>query len=1603
MPTTSPLTPEIAQADRELAEARIEVLRAELEATPDRARQCVIQYEIGHIVQHSLDDEAMAVREYLGAYNLDPQFRPPLIALVQVFERRRSSKNLLRLYDAEVRGATTPREAASALADRAVLMADQLNEPEEARKLLQTAFEQAAEAPDLALLLEHQLLADGDMSGALAIIDARSDLVQDPVLSTLLRLEVARAHEDAGDPDAALRVLRMAVTTPAARWRVLEQLERVARRAQRYPELILALEGRAKLAAAGARGEDQGQSSGAFSVQRFADPARAASIAAAHYREAGRLRMTRLGDAAGALRDYDEALSVRPDDPVLRYERMLACELNGDVDGAAGEAQRLLDQNPEGSFAAALRFRLAEKAQAEGDAEGAIEQMRAALAADPGSAVAAAMLEDLLRATGEAHSVVALLESSGRAAEGESRAQRLFEAALLAADALRDADKARALFAEAAASAADPAPILREGLAAALRLSDAEGARAHSEALLDQKIDDEERSSLLRDLHELLRLVMEDDEAADRILGKALQTKAALGWAPDLARLIAAKSGNSALLSQAHRVLASRAADAETAAAHLCAAARADARRGADDAAEVALESALERSPGHPYALALMEEVLRARGDEEAVVRFLREAAEKADAPRAAETQLLLAGAAAEAGDDVERAVSAYREGAERAPTSFASMLALRRLAEGRNDQALLLEALQSLSEREIAAGEPGRHTLALGEHYDLFGGKPELAEKPLRLALESETVGLYAAVDLALLPVTDGDRAARLAGLTRILSQAGKEGRTGLLREAVSAALGGNEDLAKADELLGKLRQHAPNDRFAPIATLRLLATDPARASERADAWLALGHATDDGDVAAELLLQGLRSQAYGSDLGGKAEDAIDDAVIMAHQVMAVAPDSLAAAVALDESLSAGDDPEGRADALGSWLEQAGDAGKLALESARGRALAAAGRPREALEVLLRVAVRVSDDLASWEAIRVCARDCEAWEPLVESCDRLAHLLDDQEISALLLEESAAVLMDELNQDDRAERRLRRVLAIDAKRPIAFGRMHDLLAEREDDAGLLELVSSRIDLIDDPAELGKLYYEQARLLRSLGLREEALGALDNLLMLEAGHVGGLALLVELQVLRENWAGAVEALRSLARADDVPGTQRRIARLGAADFLENRLDDLEGALAELRALHESDLADREIYERMASVAERLQRFDEAAEALANAVESTSSPQTIARLERRAGGLHALDRLDREAAVAAYERALDAVPTDLAAGEALVELLEPPAREAVSRRFENALRVVLVENPTDAEALRKLRRAGAWRRDVGLESAALEALEALWLATEEEQQALEAQRQVFARAVPRGTLDPRELDIVRVSGDGGPQQQIAATLSESVSEMDGLEPSGFGMGRGDQVKGADPLKEELLALGGMFGVGQAELFSGGDAPTRIDVMPHYKGTLCWALGAGVQAPLSPDQRYTVGMLAWGARFGVAPFVRRGPEGSSNALFAAAVAAEAPLPAGEGSEGLEETTRRIYKAMPRRVRKALPDMLAGLGDDGRSIDAWAHATVRSAHHAGLLASNDLATGLRRVLGGEAEPEIVLASVEARDMLLFWLSSGALALRRKLGLTA
>ncbi|AKF08214.1 hypothetical protein [Sandaracinus amylolyticus] len=1612
-------------------DARVAMLRAELEAATDRAHKAAIQYELGHVTEVELGQEAQAVREYLAAYNLDPSFAPPLVALVRIFERRRSFKNLARLYEAETKSAASPEERASSLVDRAVLAEDQLGSPDAARALYEQAIVEHPEGAALpALFLERLLLARGERDAATDAIATRAAQVADPTLKGMLLIEVARGREERGDVDGAIEAARQAATLPSARFRFLEQLERIARRHARVPEIVAALEGRAALAARAARGEAPAGSegtagSGAFSIKRFADEARAAGEAAALYREAARIRMLHLrsqdgtGDAQGALAALGKAILLRSGDLALHRDRMLAAELAGDLVTAADEARRLLAAGVEGRHAAPLHFRVAEEAQARGETDEARAALAAALEADPRSAVVAAMLEDLSVAGAQAgdgrlEGWIARLGARAESSEGALRARLAWQAAHLAATRTNDAERACALYATALDAAAEDtkATLAREWLGASLRLGHATGARDAAKALLEQPIDDEERSAILRDLHELERMVLEDDAAADATLDRALQTSVA-AWAPDAARVLAAMRGDGALLARAHRKLAERAADADAAAAHLCAAARAlvrvaASREGGLEASRTELEEAatlladaLQRVPGHRYAVALLEEVYRARGDADAVVKLLREAAEADRAGRAMETQLLLAGAAAEAAGDHALARRTYEEAAERDPSAIGPLFALRRLAELREDDALLRLALERLSEVEVGAGAPGRATLEVGEHLQLVAKEPSLAEPALRLALGVADLAAPAALDLALMG--PASPASMLDGTRELVTRAEGDARLAWRRELGGVQLDLLGETAAAEAIADEILGASPDEPWALLAKLRATSSDPARAADRAAAMLALADATSDADASADLVVHGLRVAAL-------AGQAADDAILRAVELEEARPGSFAAAALGLEALSEADDPGERADALGRWAAHASTESARAIHAARARALAAAARGAEACDALREALAGDPEDLASWEALRVAARDAERWMDVVEACDRLAAQVDGA-LRATLLEEAAAVLMDQTDPEDaealvQAERRLREALEIDGGRAIAYGRLHDLLAERGDDAGLLELVQARADRTDDPEQLSPLFYELARLHRGLGRRDDALVSLDNLLMLEPEHVGGLALLVELHVQREAWPEAVQALRTLAGASDVPASQRRIARLGAADFLDKKLSQPLAAADELEAIEGLGLADRALFERIADLCERGGRVDRAVQVLAKAAAAAREPAQRAAAERRAARLWDERLGDEDQAIAAYRRALEAVPTDVEAGAALAVLLDGPSRIALSTSFERSVREVLDADPTEPEALRMLATAARWRGDKVLETAVLGALVAIDLATEDEREQLGEDTEVLRRVKPGATkLTEARLTELMVSGVSGPVMELALLATETLTEMDRLEPSSFGMGRGELLRdpATSPAAQEVLGISMLLGAPAGDVWAGGRDPQLLAVIPSYKGKPAWLLGGGVGPPLTSLRRYEIGRSAIALRLGLGPFVTRSVDATATALFAIASAAGAPLPVGEGRAGMADATRAANKAMSRRVRKAAPEAIAKIAEGGRPVLAFASALHASFARAGLVVAGDLHGVLATVLGRAPERDAVRANASALDLLRFWISPAAITTRRELGLAS
>ncbi|MFT5355217.1 MAG: tetratricopeptide (TPR) repeat protein, partial [Polyangiales bacterium] len=1037
--------------------------------------------------------------------------------------------------------------------------------------------------------------------------------------------------------------------------------------------------------------------------------------------------------------------------------------------------------------------------------------------------------------------------------------------------------------------------------------------------------------------------------------------------------------GDFALRASAPAAPATNAGPDDDAAAAFASAARAARLAGDDARAEQNARAALKRFPGHRYAVALLEEILRAQGKADDVVALLRSAAEARQGDSAAGVSLLNAGAAAEAAGDSKLAADTYEQAADLDPTNESPLWALARLGAQNDDNQLVLRALEALSALEVQGQGAGHATLALGEHYAVRSSKSELSEAPLEACLDNPELAADAAFALAIQGEAAIDPTLRLRAL-RLLAKSAPLDAVPLLQDAGITAATGEIAPDAVQELSEELRALDASDPYAVLVSLL-----NAPAADRADAWLNLANATS-GATRDAFTLHGLRSMM------ASGTDASADAFMIAQEL--AGSESEFAAIAVDETLEASDDADPRSEALIGRIPLASKATAASLLAGAGRA-ATAARRNDAVSLLQRAIDAQPEDLVSWEAMRVAARDASNWPKVAEACDHLADALSDGPFYCELVEESAAVRMDYLGDDDGARERLNKLFESEPGRAKAYHRLHDLLAEADDTHGLSLIVASRISTIDDSDELERLFYEQARLHRSHGDLEDALMCLENLSMLNEGHVGGIALAIEINVALEQWDDAVDSLRALASAD-VPNKQRRIALLGAADFLERKKGDSTAALTELRRIEELGLADNALYVRMADVALRAGQSEEAVRTLLNAADLYQGSER-AHILRRAAAVQREDLRDEGGALLSYRQALSIEPTNMESAEAVAALLPPgEMRHAHAGQFAESVREALKTSTVDLAELHKLQRAAEWLDDRVMLEAVIEVIEALGLDETQEQSTTEVQR-----PMPKRELTPEEILSLRVAPSSG-CAELASAAEETLAAMDGLDLGTLGVTRKDAVSKHDRVREVLENACSSYGIPMGEVYRGGSSPLRITAIPGKRDRTDWVVGTKVQGSMSASHIFDVGRQAYAAYAHLRSYASHGSVKSATMLLAACAAAGRPLPSGEGRPGVSEWTRAAEGALSRRGRKNIAAAVAKAQASGETdVEQFLVGAQRSMNRTGLLLSQNLRVALVATLDSEPSTESLLRSADALDIVHTWLSPVFIELRKKLGL--
>ena len=1593
---------------------RVKQLRAEADATSDRTIKAALLYEAGYVNEVQLQLQAQAVSDYLASYNADNRSRLPLHALVRMFERRRSHKNLARLYDAEVRSARSPAERGTALTDQAALSAILASDESrqdvrgdaalargtarfdaDAQRTMQTRLEQALEQEpkgDPALMLEWSRRRAGDPEAALRALTKRAESSDDPVHRGALLLELANLREARGEISAALEALRAAALSPDAVGSTEEvysiALARFARQHDFTEELVEASEQRAARLGDELKEREHDNESDPQLIERLR------SRAVAYWYEAARLRCTNLSDPLGALKSIERALVHVPGDPLFRGLRMLAYDLLEDREQAAAEARALLSAGMTGPQAAPLHFRLAEHALVTGDTEAARKLLLETIEVAGGSIAAEAMLDDLLLDEARHDERIARREAAADHAGAEAdatdptgaragdAARDLGEAAQIAAQELHDAARSLSLYTRADARSPNNVTLLHDAYGNALTLGDVPLARFAIDRLLKLTLPADERAALV--LHSFeLESDDERDASIDREVLRSDPAQALL----KLALLHAAARHDHARLGRIHEARA-KLVEGDDAAAELCAAARAALRARNLPHARALLEQALERAPAQPYALTLLEEVLRELGDAAAAITLLRKAADRHLGQRDTEHHLLAAGAAAEASGDTDRAIQNYQEAAGQTEPSLGALWALLRLAQRKQLSELEQKARAGLADRERMQQRAGVDTLLLAEHLDLNEQKPAEAEPLLQLALEDEDLGHHAAVALSL--SRSAPLALRAQALELLATRATDSLRPALLRELGGALAARGAPHARVLGLVERVTRVRPDDRWA--AWTRTHTGLSLRESQHTRALTGFAEITTDPQIA---------SIARAEALWAKQVEAPTRP--LAEALFELLPDGQELTLEVADVVAALGTPENdgslRTQALDVLARGAEPELRTAVLLSLTRARLAEGDAVGAMTPLEELLTRQPELLAAWELAHVAARQANRPALLADAAEKLAEALDG-ELALELYEESATVRMDELEDLAGAERLFAQVLSIAPRRELAYVRLHELLLRRNDVEQLTALLRRRLQLIDHPEDLIRLYYELARHERKRGALSEALEALDNVLMLDDEHLGALGLSAEIQTARGNFAEAVVALDRLANAGSLPRAQRRLAALGAADFLEHKLDNRAGALERLEQLLILTPDDAKLHVRVAELAERHEQFERSASALERAVEIESDSDVRIALSVRLGDLLA-QRLGRKVeAVSAYRRALEWAPGHVDAARSLLSIT---ADDDVLSRVELEVRGIAREQPRDPETLRKLHTLAGLKHDEDLAFVALSALHALAAvkgigglrADERESFASAEQKARSCGFTAAAVLSDGELRaFLAPSLDGRAQQLLSAVFASASSavELDQLEPARFGVGRAQRLTARDPhpVRDDLRALAQPLGLTIGDVYVGGSVPTRIAALPR-EGELSFVIGSDVSSPLIGEARHMAALQLAAVLLDSLPLLSRTTDEAARVVYAALAVEDCPLPRGVERAQLGDLPRTVGKALSRKARRALPELLRAMPDGGAEIPLHCQALLARTRRLALLISGELEAALR-----EARSPLDADL----DLLRSWTGTAISSTRRKLG---
>lgn len=681
--------------------------------------------------------------------------------------------------------------------------------------------------------------------------------------------------------------------------------------------------------------------------------------------------------------------------------------------------------------------------------------------------------------------------------------------------------------------------------------------------------------------------------------------------------------------------------------------------------------------------------------------------------------------------------------------------------------------------------------------------------------------------------------------------------------------------------------------------------------------------------------------------------------------------------------------------EALIARATQPGEIAALCVRAAE--AATALGKDEQAILLLERAAGADAGDGVAWEQLAHAYEKAGSAAKAAEAFESLARSSAVAEHQVAAWYDAAKTWLDAAKDEERGVAALEAVAALDLDHADVFSRLRDLYRSRTSMSELASLLERRIAMVTDPDERVSLEVERGKALTDSGEFEAARAAFDAALAVRPDNADALMAVAELAGKAGDWEGAEQSLVQLARlVQDVEQQKLIYTRLG--DIYATHLMNLSRAELALREVLKRAEGDVPTLERLVALYKRQNDPARAIETQQELIASASDPP--AKRQRQVELAAIYEEISHD--VRKAEQTLEAVrrefPSDVAVLRALAEFY-------LRHKQHPAMNILLDRAVTDAK---RAFQAGRFS------PALFETLATAY----ELRNKKEAARVVHAtlaaflgepaplHGAEARACDPRLDDLLapEVLGPAvrglfsrvGPALDVAVPFDARRANASPMDP-GNAIARTVAALGQAAGVRELRVL--VAPIGRACIPVGGREPAVVvgDAL----------LGTGELAPAFLLLRAVKLLQA-----GVSAFARVSAI-ESVPLVAALLRALVPQWTCEGpsAAAMAEMTRRLRPGMPAEVDPTVGMMaVEAVGAIGTQLGAVGPAFLAWANRAALLGVGDPAAALQAIAWTQGQAELppgaersawIAKTPAAKDLVGYSVSEPYAELRARLNL--